>query len=344
MLAKVGDLKAGVAKVAASERDLIKSRAERMAVVRRENLQREEADTDKLNRRFMELDARRQQEIELAHAAAEARGAWIHRAYHASKSALADRAQGVKDRRIGQVQGSIMRNRQARQEELAKAKLDHGEFLAKVAAGRAVRRDLGKAVLKTFRSYQLLIHGRFHGNAAAGNDMGQEGDPYRSHALMLENTGVAAEAAADANRLPLVRLFRLIPLWVILVVVAGMHLWYSFRPGGAGITPALPSFAISMGTLILLWLVGLVTGLPLVRRASSALASARAYEMAAEKQSVARLAALDAEIQKENASEGESLSETFRESDSDWKAGLAEGQKKLDRKFSALPARLESLY
>ena len=55
------------------------------------------------------------------------------------------------------------------------------------------------------------------------------------------------------------------------------------------------------------------------------------------KQSAARLAAMNAEIAGEQAEEGHSLSETFRESDEEWRARMAEGQKKLDANSPGFP-------
>ena len=153
----LAELKSGITRIAASEKDLIRSRAERMVVVRREMAQREEADVEKLNRRLLELAAVRQEAIDREHERSSARGAWIHRAYHSGRAALAIRAQGMKDRRIGQVQGSIMRNRQARQQELAVANEAHQAFLKDLARDRSTRRELRKSALKTFRSYLHLL-------------------------------------------------------------------------------------------------------------------------------------------------------------------------------------------
>lgn len=337
-------LKSGLSAVTVAEAGLIRSKAERLAVVRREMIQRADADAEKLNHRFLELDARRQREIELAQAAAEARGARIHQAYHASRSALANRAQGVKDRRIGQVQGSIMRNRQARQEELERAKEAHRDFLADIGTDRSLRRELRKSALVAFRSYLPLVKGRFTRRKTAGAEREADETPEQSRALLLKNLQDASIAVDAAHRLPLARFFRLVPPWVFLTAIVVMHLWYAFRPGGAGISPALPSLAISTGSVLALWLTGLMISLPLVRRASAALVSAGALEKAAEQQSAERLAALDAEIQEEQAAEGQNLSETFRESDSEWKARLAAGQKKLDRQFAGLPPKLDTLH
>ena len=123
-----------------------------------------------------------------------------------------------------------------------------------------------------------------------------------------------------------------------------MHLWYGLRAGGGGLRAVLPSFLIAEGILIALWLVGLFSALTVIRRAANALAAARSLEVAAEKQSAARLTALSAEVQGEQAEEGRSLSDTFRESDDEWRTRMAEGQRRLDEQFARMPARLERLH
>ncbi|RYD49690.1 MAG: ATP-binding protein, partial [Verrucomicrobiaceae bacterium] len=343
VLEKVGQLKAGIAGIAVSEQDLIKNRAERMTTVRREIMQRGEADEERMNRRLQELSEAYQGELDLAHAAAEARVELIHQAYHSSKGSLANRAQGVKDRRIGQVQGSIMRNRQARQEELARAKEEHAEFLTKLGGDRSARRELQKSVLKALRSYSPLIENRFSGKAS-DEQQGLKHSPAKLREDLAAALDEAADAVESANRLPLARLFRFVPLWLQLAVVVGVPLWLAFQPGGRGIEAALPSLGIWTGAAVALWLLGLVLSLPVIRKASSSLSTAAALEKAAEKESAARLGTLDEEIRNEQALEGQSLSDTFRESDSEWKIRVAEGQKKLDRQFAGLPAKAERLH
>ena len=337
-------LKAGVCAVVASEKELIKNRAERLVVVRRELLQREEADAAKLTRAVHQLAIVRQQAIDLEQAAMEARNARIHQAYHSSRSALAGRVQGVKDRRIGKVQGSIMLSRQARQIELTEAKEQHNAFQSQLAADRGVRRGLRKSVLSALRSYRPLLESRFDGKRAIAPVVDRPGTPEIFHGAMLARLEDARAAAEATRRLPLAKFFRFVPLWLLVALVAGAHLWQAFHPGGAGFRAVLPSLLISQGVLVLVWLLGLLLSLATMRRAAESLAAARMLEISAERESAARLAALDAAVQKEQAVEGHSLSETFRESDSEWNARMGEGRKKLDRQLARMPARLEKIH
>jgi hypothetical protein len=145
-------LKSGVSAIVDSEKALIKSRAERLLVVRREMTQREEVDAEKLTRRIHELAAVRQEAIDAAQAAKEVRSARIHQLYHNSRATLSHRLQAAKDRRIGLVQGSIMRNRQLRQDELEHATEAHQAFEILVAGDRDTRRTQRKSVHLAFRS------------------------------------------------------------------------------------------------------------------------------------------------------------------------------------------------
>ncbi len=337
-------LKSGVTSVVTREKAMIKERAERLLAVRREMIQRDEGDADKLTRRIHELAAVRQQAIDDAQAVVEARDRKIHQAYHNSRGALAHRVQVVKDRKIGQVQGSIMKNRQARQQELALAKETHQAFQSEITADRKVRRGLRIEVLKALRSYQLQVANRFNGKRALAVDLDHSGTPEKLREALLARLDDARAAVDKAKELPLARFFRFIPLWLLASIIGGAHLWWALRHGSSGIGPILPSLLIAEVLLLGIWVLGFVLSLPTVRRASESLAAARLLESSAEKESTARLAALDAEIQKEQAEEGQNLGETFRESDSEWKARMSEGQKKLERQLARLPARLEKLH
>ncbi|RYD49969.1 MAG: hypothetical protein EOP85_00545, partial [Verrucomicrobiaceae bacterium] len=340
VLAEVGKLGAGIADIASAERELIKNRAERMTAVRREFVQRGETDEEKLNLRFQQIGAERQEKISLAQAAADARAARIHQAYHASKSALADRVQGEKDRRIGLVQGSIMRNRQERQEELAKAKEAHESLLALLAADRKARRELGRSSQSIFRSHWPVLKRRFHGATSAGEvDTSGTADALRDR--IQEQLQTAEGAVTEARKLTLVKIFRFLPLWLMMIIVAALQYLDVFRYGPDG---RVPFIVLSELVVLGFWLVALVMAMGTIRRLTGALATCRVLEKAAQDESAGRLAALEAEILKEHAAEGQSLGETFRESDSEWKTRLAEGQRDLENQFSHMPTRAERLH
>ncbi len=335
---KLTELKSGISVIAAREKLLIKSRAERMGTVRRESIQREEAAAGKFNGKLLELAALRQQAVDSEQERMAAHHAWIHRAYHAAKAALANRAQGVKDRRIGQVQGAMMRNRQARQEDLKQAAEAHKEFQKELIADQKIRRGLRGSILKTFRSYQPLVMDRFNGKRHVTTDVDTSGTAETLRIALQEKLREAREISDKASKLPQAAVFRIAPLWLLAPVIAGLAGWLSHRMGNDWPLPVAGALLL----VGLIWLITYMAVLPVIRRASEALAAARLLEDAAEKASAARLAEMVAEIKAEDEAEGQNLSATFRESDSEWKLRLGKGQNKLDEQFARLPAKLES--
>jgi S-DNA-T family DNA segregation ATPase FtsK/SpoIIIE len=335
---KLAELKSGISSIAARERVLIKNRAERMGTVRRESIQREEGAAEKFNLKLLEIAAVRQGAIDIEQRRLAARNEWIHRAYHSAKAVLANQAQGVKDRRIGQVQGAIMRNRQARQEELKLAAQAHETFQNELMADRTIRRELRTAALKAFRTYQPLVMDRFNGRRKMEAMVEPSGSAESLRIALHEKLEESREIIGKAMALPLATIFRIAPLWLLVPVIAGAAAWLGHR---AGIEWPLP-VAGALLVVGLIWLIGYLTAMPVIRQASEALATARQLESMAEKQSAARLAEMAAEIKAEDDAEGQNLSATFRESDSEWKIRLSEGQKKLDRQNARIPAKLET--
>ncbi|MES2660825.1 MAG: FtsK/SpoIIIE domain-containing protein [Verrucomicrobiota bacterium] len=337
---KLGELQSGISGIVSSEKDLIKNRAGRMTVVRREMIQREEENAEKLTRRIHELAAVRQRAMDWEQQRMAERGAWIHRAYHSGKAALANRAQGVKDRRIGQVQGSIMRNRQARQEELKVATEAHQAFLAQLTTDRTTRREARKKAIGIFRSYLPVVGKRLIGEIRKSHTPEEPAEtPEKSRELYLGKLSEAADTVESANKLVLVKFFRWVPLWLLMAVLPFLHFQTVMRYGPS----AIPWGAIIVSEVILLafWVVSLILAQPTIRRVAEALYSAKRMEIAAEKQSADRITEMAAEIKAESDAEGKNLSETFRESDSEWKARLSQGQKKLDAQFARIPGKLE---
>ncbi len=335
---KLAELKSGISRIAASEKDLIKNRADRMLGVRREMAQREEAGTERLNRKLQELAVVRQAAIEREEDRLAARGTRIHQAYHSSRAAFANQAQGVKDKRIGQVQGGIMRNRQARQEELAVATQAHQAFLELLGSDRATRRDLRGAALKTFRTYSPLVGKKFAGKPAKLQD--PEPTPEKSRERLLEKLQTAKQAVEAADKLFLTKFFRFVPLWLLMLLLPLIHFQAIMRYGPAGI----PWVAIIISELILLavWQLSFLLARSTINTASEALAAAKSLEASAETLSAARLAQMAAEIKAANDAEGQGLSETFRESDSEWKSRLSNGQRKLDQQLARVNLTLEA--
>jgi DNA segregation ATPase FtsK/SpoIIIE, S-DNA-T family len=336
-------LKAGVAAVTAGEAALLKSKAERYSSLRREAMRHAEVETAKLETRIHELNAGFQQSLARHEAAVEARGSRIQQAYHASKSNLARRVQRTKDLKIGHVQGEIMRKRQQRQAELEQAVSARRAFRDQLAADRELRRSLRDSVLSSLRSFRLVIAGMFLGKPANPVEMEESGSAEEIRQWMLGEIENARAAVAEAARLPLPWFFRVIPLCLLMSVVLAAHVWYGLRAGGGGLRLVLPSLLIAEGAMLIFWSVALASAWPVIRRASGSLERARLLEIGAEKSSAVRVAVLDEEIKNTKNEEGRNLSETFRQSDDEWRAAMAAGQRELDERMARMPARLDRM-
>jgi len=337
-------LKNGVSSVAHAEAALLKSKAERLSVLRREALHHGEAEAEKLDIRIHALALEHKDRLAREQAVVEARSQRIQNAYHSSRASLANRIQERKDRRIGQVQGKIMRNRQSRQQELEQAADQHRAFQKQILAERKLRKDLRESVLSAFRPFRPCMEGWFNGKTGEAVAVEEGSSAEDTRAILLVNLEKLSDIAVQAKSLPLAKFFRYVRLWVAALVILGIHIWLGQRAGGGGFQAVLPSMLISEGVLLLLWIVALLSSMRILRRSANILATARALEVTAEKQSSLRLAALSGEIQKEQTVEGQSLSDTFRESDDEWRVNMAEGQRRLDEQFARLPERLERLY
>jgi DNA segregation ATPase FtsK/SpoIIIE, S-DNA-T family len=337
-------LKADIAAITAAEAALLKTKAGKLSALRREAQQHADAEAEVIDARVHGIHEDFKREVETVHAAAGKRAAHVQHAYHASKAAIAREIQETKDRRIGRVQGDIMRRRQTRQQSLDQAAADNEAFQKSLADDRAGRRDIRGRVLSSFRTFRPLVASRFDGKRGAGPAIEPGATPEKTRAELLETLDAARESAAAAGGLPLVGFFRFIPLTLLMTVILVFHLWLGLRAGGGGIPKVLPSLLLAEGIVLAVWGVALVSSLPVLKCAAELLARARALEIAAAKQSASRLSTLEQEMKAAEADEGKNLSDTFRESGEEWRVRLAEGQQRLDARFHRLPARMESLY
>ncbi|MBC8127316.1 MAG: hypothetical protein H8M99_09280, partial [Gloeobacteraceae cyanobacterium ES-bin-144] len=334
-------LKSGVQTATSSEKALLKTKAERLSTLRREAQRHGESDAEKVSIRIHTLTDEYKERVVQAEANAEARAAWVQRAYHNSKSSLARRIQQAKDSKIGKVQGAIMRNRQAREQELMQATQRHQELLQLLKADRVTRRDLRKAILAKFRTFRPWLVSWFEQTRKKVLLEEASETPEIIHEALqscLEQIKAESEAA---GRLTLVRFFRFIPLSILALVIAIMHVWYGLRAGGGGLQSMVPSLCIAGGILLALWLIAFFSSLAIIRRASVLFGKAILLETAAETQSTDRLSSFSAEIQNVQADEGRELSETFRLSDDEWRSLMSEGQQKLDERHERIPDKLD---
>jgi S-DNA-T family DNA segregation ATPase FtsK/SpoIIIE len=343
VLGQLHVLKSGIATSIAGEDALTQSRAAKMRVARRDNTQREEMENARTAARLAQLAAANRHDLERAQAAMDARHAWIQNAYQNSRVALARRLQDTKDRSIGHVQGAILHNRKSRKEELAKATDAHRAFQEQLVADRNVRYQLRDSALHALRSFRLCLQHLFHGRNAPLDASTTGLASAALHALSLEHLESLRRAVETIKRQPLTKIFRFVPLTVLLLLAAGLWLWPAWRAGDGMSGVRLP-LLVTEGVLLGFWLLALGMAYGGARRAADALALARACAIAAENASVASIVSLTAEIEEEAILQGQDLSETFRESGSAWQLSMRAGQQQLDLKLARLPAKLEQLH
>jgi hypothetical protein len=337
-------LKSGVAAATTAVTALMQSKAERLSALRRETQRHAEENTGKRDIRIHTLTADFKERVAHEQRFMEARTARIQQLYHSSRESLARRIQAMKDRRIGQMQGSIIRRRQASQQELDQAIEQHRAFQAQLLAQRAVRRDLRKSVLSSLRTFRPWLDIWFDGRRGESQTLEIPVTPEETHAELLERLEEARSIAGDARRLRLAGFFRYLPFAFLTVVAAGVHLWVGWGTSGGGLPALLPSFVMVEGLLLLVWVGAFFAALATLRRAAFTLAAARALEAAADTQSAARIAGLSEAIDNDKLAESRHLSDTFRETGDDHKARMVAGHHKLDLQFARLPIQLERLH
>jgi hypothetical protein len=178
-------LKADIASITAAEAALLKTKAGKLSALRREAQQHADAEAEVIDARVHGIHEDFKREVETVHAAAGKRAAHVQHAYHASKAAIAREIQETKDRRIGRVQGDIMRRRQTRQQSLDQAAADNEAFQKSLADDRAGRRDIRGRVLSSFRTFRPLVASRFDGKRGAGPAIEPGATPEKTRAELL---------------------------------------------------------------------------------------------------------------------------------------------------------------
>ena len=343
VLAQLQSIKSGIASTLASENELAQARAARMTVIRRANTQREETESAKTASRLSELASAHRLALERAQASLDARSAWIQNAYHNSRNSLSERLQDRKDRRIGHVQGRIFQNRKSRKEELAQATEAHRKFQELLVADRFLRHQLRDSALRLLRSFRFYLGPLFRSRNVPPDVTITTSDAPVLHAQSLEQLEALRGAVAAIARQPLTRFFRWVPLGVLALTAAAIQIWPVWR-AAAGMSSIQSQLLVTEGGLLAFWLLALAMAIVPARRAGRLLAAARSLAIAAEKASAARVMALAADIEDKEKQQGEDLSETFRESGTEWRSSMRDGQLKLERKLARLPAKLQQLH
>ena len=342
VLSAIQSVKAGLTNVLASEEEITRARAAKMLEARRENTRREEAEAAKTAARLTSVASQHRQAIERAQTALEARKTWIQNAHQAARNSLAKSLQAKKDRRIGNLQGSIFANRQTRKRQLARATELHRHFQVRLAEDRKTRHELRDTALKAMRSFRLILQPMFYGKSVRLDDDATTMSASDLHAESSEHLAALRTHVEAIQRQPLTKIFRYVPFLAFAAIIAAVHLGLAWRSGTAYSEVTMP-LLVSEGVLALVWLQALAMAFFGSRGAASELATARALALAAEKASAAHVAKLSAEFEQEHLQQGQELSSTFHDTSTEAQAEMRQGQKELDAKLARLPAKLARL-
>jgi len=180
----------------------INERARRMSALHGEVRKHRENCTGELDVRIHALTAEATERNERTQQALEARMARHQQAYHSAKTTLATRIQERKDRRIGKMQGEIMRNRQNRQTELDEEVARDRGFRRQIAADREVRRGLRLSVLSSFRTFCPWLDSWFTGRRGSFPVVKIPETEDAARSAMLERLELGRGIAAAAGKLP----------------------------------------------------------------------------------------------------------------------------------------------
>ncbi len=343
VLDRILTLQAEIARIVGSEQEWIKSRNAANNSTTREIQRAEDADAERIQQKTHDLAREHQIRMDRLDARFNQRRSRIQDAYHSSRNSLSQRVQEEKDRRVGQVHGEILRARQARAAELDRTTAVHQDFQQVLAVDRVERIALRDSALKALRSFRPILGSAFLKPTSTAGD-GTSSAHRELHTASRAQLAEAAKTVALIHSQPLSKLFRFLPLLVLLGVAAGVHCWLAFRPGGGGSDQLLPGLGLTAGAILAIWSLALALAFSTARKSAAQLADARALAIAAEKSSAAGVATLAEAIQRDEESQNSTLTETFRESDEARQLRMSEGRRKLEQQHQRLPGKLDALH
>lgn len=329
ILAAIERLKIRVAETVEAELDLEKTRKTRSLKLAQEITRREESDAITLATRLAELEATYQTATAARERAYMIRRDHLPRAYHASRATLAKRLEEKKIETVGKAQGTILSERKVLHERLAKATADHQAVMVDLLTDRESIRQLKDEAFKVFRTYAPLLESLFDKK----NGVAHEND---GRAECLAQISLADEELQKARLQPLAKVFRLIPLWIVILVVGGIHISIARGVG--------PWLLLTTGVVFLVWSTGLVQAWPIAKRISHALSRARDASRNAEKASSDQVSAVTEEISEHEKAYNEGLNHTFQETESEISTLLKKGQQELQKQLALLPDRMLDLH
>ena len=331
VLEKLNDVRATIGEIARKEAAAREGRTENLVLGRRKaRLAQEESDAE-AQRKRNDLILLAQAEMDAAMGRHESRKEWIQARYHDARQALTDRISAQRDRLVGRAQGEMMKRQEELRSEYAEASTKLGALLERQQAEAAEADRMAYEASKAMCGFKPLLGGKFRGKGVGLDEQA--------------GTGARAEAEAalaDVKGLPAGRIFRYLPLPVLLLVAIGAAAGMSGAP--SDYKAWLPAAGIGAGVVVVLYLVAWVSALGAVNRLAGLLESMRASEAKAVAEMSQHVSGLEAEIKEEAREMRSGLSETLRESDDRSQEKIQEGRRKLERQLEKVLAKEEDLH
>jgi len=190
-------------------------------------------------------------------------------------------------------------------------------------------RQLRDETFKALRTYGPLLESLFdrkNGGDATGG--GRED--------CLEQIAIARDGVEKAQAQPLAKAFRLVPLWIVVLVAGGAHVALARGVG--------PWLLLTLGLVLLVWGAGFLQAWPVAKKIGQALTRARDLSKAAEKTSADLVAGVADEVSEHEKAHNEGLNQTFQNTESEISSLLRKGQQELQKQLALLPDRMLDLH
>ena len=275
------------------------------------------------------------------------RRSWILKATQRSLAGLADRIRDSKDRQVGERQAQTVRTHQEAKELWETARQDHREFTQLVVADGEEIRGIALSALAIVRGFRVWFGLMLRkGKLVRVPVPDQEKDRETLRADSLKHVEAGKLLLAKLGKNPLPMLFRWVPLSAWLLSIGAVFGFIILRSADRQAAFESLEGPITIGLLIpcTLYLLVLLILLPVVRRLSVELQTARLIGAEAVNGSEGKVSDLGNALKKELALQSEGLSETLRGSDEVAQERMLAGRAKIEAQAARLPAKAEALH
>jgi hypothetical protein len=322
ILSAIDGIKRHASETAEAELNLEKTRKSRSLKLAQEITRREDSDAANLAARLAELEATYQKATAAREHAYMRRRDHLPRAYHASRATLAKRLEEKKLEAVGKAQGTILAERKVLNERLQEVSTRHQSVMVELLTDREAIRQLRDDTFKALRTFAPVLETLFEKKNGVVPESG-------GRKVSLEQIAEGRAHLEEAERLPLSKAFRRVPLWIVILISGSIHL---FIARGVG-----PWLFATVGIVLLLWSIGLAQAWPTAKRIADSITRARSASKHAEKTSLEEVTTVTEEVADHEKAHNEGLTNTFHETDSEVTSLLKKGQQELQSNWRCCP-------